>query len=54
MTDSSTHSGETGEIERNLRFVYKDVLEGDIPQRFQDLIRKLKKADESATGEDSA
>lgn len=39
------------QIDENLRRVYKDEQEKEIPDRFKDLLRKLKEQDKGVTDE---
>ncbi|WP_299788621.1 NepR family anti-sigma factor [uncultured Marivita sp.] len=39
------------EIEANLKRVYEDVAKQDVPDRFTELLNKLREADKSSAGQ---
>lgn len=47
MSNKTPSSPATEEIDENLRRVYKQVLEEDVPDRFRDLLEKLKSGETS-------
>ena len=48
-TDNETRPQVAAQIDENLRRVYADVIEGDVPDRFKNLIERLK-AQDTTTG----
>ncbi len=54
MEDDDASPDARRHIEENLRRVYQDVLDGELPDRFQELIQKLKEQDKQNDQEGEA
>jgi len=42
MADGKSKKNVGDEIDRNLKRVYDDMLEDDVPERFEELLRRLR------------
>lgn len=51
MTKNDRSSNVMRQIDENLRRVYKDERTEDVPERFKELLRKLKEQDEGKRNE---
>ena len=47
MSKKSSSDNMTRQIDENLRRVYKETVEEEIPERFQQLLQKLKEREQS-------
>jgi len=51
MSTGENNSKRDQEIDENLKRVYQRTLEEDVPERFKELMEKLKKQDSSDEGD---